>query len=97
MEETYAHEMEGQLIHIEGPTTSPNGLPMGYGVKVTLANGIIIPNITKIAIEMVPHKPIQATLTLAHVDKISDNCSYEEVTVENPLLDSLTAIVEAEM
>lgn len=66
MKETFASELIGQLIRIEGPITTGKKLPMGYGVKVTLAeSGLMIENITRIWIEMEAGEPIQAGIRLA--------------------------------
>lgn len=94
MEETYAHELEGQTVIISSMSDEQGKRkPVGYALQVKLLNGVKIQNVTRVDFEpILPNQPVFATLTLAHIE--GGNLREEQVRVQTYV--DIPAIVKEE-
>lgn len=102
MEETYAHELEGQTVVISSkPDQQGKQAPISYLLQVHLLNGLAIQNVMQVDFEpLFAAKPIYATLTLAHLTNFDDWPNGDDLTEEKVRvqvhLDGIPAIVKEE-
>ena len=79
MQETYAHELEGQTVIIS--SASKDNRPVGFFLSVNLLNGEAIRNVSRVDFDpILPNEQVYATLTLLHPHK--NNVTEEQVRVQ---------------
>ncbi len=100
MEETYAHELEGQTVIISSMPQDETRKPVGYALQVRLLSGVLIQNVIRVDFEpILPNSVIYAALTLVHADgtrwrELNEGLYREQVCVQTHI--DIPAIVKEE-